>query len=156
MKPGEVAIGAAVLALGLAFGFAAWTMPAGGGYVTVGPQVFPAIVAAGLIVCGALLVFQALAGGFRNRAIEDTDPFDPRAFAWVSAGVVVQMLVIGTVGFVIASTVLFLAIARGFGSRRLVRDAIYGAVISIALYLLFTEVLGLALGPRFSSWLGGD
>lgn len=156
MKPGEFAIGTVVLGLGLFFGVSTYLMPAGAGYATVGPKVFPTIVTAGLLLCGALLLVQAARGGFRNRAIEDTDPFDWQPFAWVSGGVIVQMVLIGTIGFVAASTLLFLAIARGFGSTRWLRDLIYGFVIALVLYLLFTEVLGLALGPRISSWFGGE
>ena len=46
------------------------------------------------------------------------------AFVIISAGVILHMAIIGWAGFIIASIVLFVLVARGFGSRRLVRDAI--------------------------------
>jgi len=45
--------------------------------------------------------------------------------------------------------VLFVLIARGFGSRRLVRDAIIAVVLSTVVFFIFTLALGLSLpkGP---------
>jgi putative tricarboxylic transport membrane protein len=54
-------------------------------------------------------------------------------------------VVIGIVGFTVSSTLLFMAVARGFGSRRVVHDAIVGLILSAAVYLFFTRVLGLAM-----------
>jgi putative tricarboxylic transport membrane protein len=154
MKPGELAIGGGVTALGLCYAISTYLLPEAGGYAQVGPGVFPAIVSAGLLICGALLLAQAASGGFRNRAEEDTDPFDWRAFGWVSGGILVHLALIGTIGFVAASVILFLAIARGFGSTNWQRDAIVALVMAVLLYLLFTEILGLALGPTFASLIG--
>jgi putative tricarboxylic transport membrane protein len=71
------------------------------------------------------------------------------AFGVISAGVVLHMLVIGWAGFIIASTLLFVLIARGFGSRKPVRDAIIAVVLAFVVFFLFTKGLGLNLpkGP---------
>ena len=55
------------------------------------------------------------------------------------------MAIIGVAGFTIASTLLFVAVARGFGSRRVAHDAIVGLVLTAAVFLFFTRVLGLAM-----------
>ena len=48
-------------------------------------------------------------------------------------------------GFVIASTVLFVAVARALGSRRLVLDVAVGFVLCLAAYVAFKMGLGLIL-----------
>jgi putative tricarboxylic transport membrane protein len=59
------------------------------------------------------------------------------------------MVVIGRAGFIIASTLLFVMIARGFGSRQPVRDAVIAVVLAAVVFFLFTLGLGLSLpkGP---------
>ncbi len=141
----RVALGAGVLGLGVALAVATHFLPPAAGYATVGPSAFPAIVAAGLVVCGALLLLEAL----RAASVASHAPLAMRGLGWVAGGLAAQIVLVGVVGFVIASSVLFVAVARGFGSRRLARDTLVGLVLATLLYLLFTEVLGLALGPRW-------
>ena len=52
------------------------------------------------------------------------------------------MVIIGWAGFIIASTVLFVLVARGFGSRRLVRDASSRVVLATVVFFIFTLGLG--------------
>jgi putative tricarboxylic transport membrane protein len=75
------------------------------------------------------------------------------AFAWISAGLVAHMLLIAGIGFVLASTLLFVFTARGFGSRRWLRDALIGVSASTGIYLLFTR--GLTLQLPWGRWLPG-
>jgi len=44
----------------------AWELPAGGGYAQVGPGVVPRIVGGALLLLGAMLLREALTGGFRG------------------------------------------------------------------------------------------
>ena len=80
---------------------------------------------------------------------EGHDAPDWPAFAIVSAGIVLHMAIIGWAGFIIASTLLFVLIARGFGSRRPVRDALVAVLLAVAVFFIFTLGLGLSLpkGP---------
>jgi putative tricarboxylic transport membrane protein len=41
--------------------------------------------------------------------------------------------------------VLFTCVARGFGSRRLARDAAIGLVLGLAIYLFFVKLLNVSL-----------
>ena len=72
----------------------------------------------------------------------------------VIAGVVTNLLLAETAGFVIASTALFWLTARAFDPRHPLRDAAYAAAVSLGAYLLFARVLDLALpsGP-LAGWL---
>ena len=95
------------------------------GYAQIGPRLFPYVIGAGLTLCGAVLAWHALSGGWRHVPLdqEGHDAPDWPAFAIISAGIVLHMAIIGWAGFIIASTLLFVLIARGFGSRRPARDA---------------------------------
>src|SRR4030095_5981359 len=102
-------------------------------------------------VCGAVLAWHAVSGGWRHVPLdqEGHDAPDWTAFVIISVGVVLHMVIIGWAGFIIASTVLFVLIARGFGSKRIVRDAIIAVVLAVVVFFIFTLALGLALpkGP---------
>ena len=117
----------------------------------VGPRFFPYIIGIGLTLCGAVLGGQAISGGWRNVPLdqEGHDRPDWLAFGIISTGIVLHMIVIGWAGFIIASTLLFVLVARGFGSRRSVRDAIIAVVLAVVVYFVFTYGLGLKLpaGP---------
>jgi putative tricarboxylic transport membrane protein len=63
----------------------------------------------------------------------------------VTAGLVLQMVLVKPAGFVIASAVLFVAVAYAFGSRRLALNAAFGLVLCTVTYVAFTRGLGLVL-----------
>lgn len=140
----ELSLSAGVLALGLGAAGVTATLPSEGGYAGIGPNFMPGLVSAGLIALGAWLLYEALRGGWRHRTEEQAD-FNKSAFAWVSAGLFAHMALIAWAGFVVAGTVLFVLVARGFGSRRLLRDAAVGLVLVFAVYLFFTQVLNVGL-----------
>lgn len=147
MRRGELAVGAAIAVAGFVLGASTYALPEGTGVTAVGPKLFPALIAAGLSIVGLLLVREAWAGGFRNLPVEERDPLDWAALAWISGGVLVHMALIGSVGFILASTLLFMAVARGFGSARWLRDGLIGLAMAAVLYAIFTYALGLGLGP---------
>jgi putative tricarboxylic transport membrane protein len=43
--------------------------------------------------------------------------------------------------------VFFVAVARVLGSRSLIRDAVVGLVLALAVYVLFDRLLGISLPP---------
>lgn len=142
---GGLAISVAVVALALFVFVELPSIPADGGYSAVGPRFAPMLVGIGLLVIGLLLLRQALAGGWRDMPPPPDEPLHAPSFGWIAGGLAVQMAIIALVGFTIASTLLFVAVARGFGSRRLAHDAIVGVVLAAAVFLFFTRVLGLSL-----------
>ena len=143
-RPAEVALSAGVLALGIGAAAVTSTLPAEGGYAGIGPNFFPALVSGGLIVLGCWLAVEAFTGGWRRRE-ERTDRFSAPPFLWVTAALFAHMALIGVAGFVVAGTVLFTGVARGFGSTRLVRDAAIGLALALAIYFFFTALLNVNL-----------
>lgn len=147
-KRAELALSLGVIALGLGAAAVTARLPSEGGYAHIGPNFFPALVSGGLVLLGAWLLWEALCGGWRNRAVAEhgsEHPFRWTAYAWVSAGLFAHMALIGTAGFVVAGTALFACVARGFGSARPVRDAALGAALSVAVYLFFVKFLNVGL-----------
>ncbi len=115
-------------------------------YVALGPRAFPYGVAAGLAGLGAILVAQALRGGW-SAALEEDDvaPHWPAVYLLI-AGLVANVALIVWLGFVVASSIQFVLVARAFGSERLLRDAIVGIAITLCAYLGFAKLLGINIG----------
>jgi putative tricarboxylic transport membrane protein len=153
LHTGELLISLGLIALGT---FVVWetrSIAETQGYAQIGPRLFPYIIGAGLTLCGAVLAWQAVAGGWRHVPQDEAhDVPDWTAFAIISVGVLLHMAIIGWAGFIIASTVLFVLIARGFGSRRVVRDAIIAVVLSTVVFFIFTLALGLSLPKGPFNW----
>jgi len=148
--PAELALSAAVLALGIFVAFVAAGLPGSRSYSAIGANFMPIVVGAGLILLGIWLLAEAVTGGWRSA--EPNDPaergehaFHFGAFAWVSGGLFAQMMLIHTAGFALAAAALFACIARGFGSVRPSRDAAIGLLLGMAVYLFFVRFLNVNL-----------
>ena len=144
---GQVAVAGGVLVIGILILGGSFYLPTGGGYAQVGPGVVPRVVSVGLIILGALLLREAFTGGFRgvDEEAEAKLPMDWVAFGWVSAGIIGYGLLVEPAGFIIASTILFVLVARGFNSRRWLLNAVTGLVLAILVFAIFNYGLGLTL-----------
>jgi putative tricarboxylic transport membrane protein len=142
--PAEIALSLGVVALGLGVAGVTATLPSEGGYAGIGPNFIPAVVAAGIIALGVWLAAEAFSGGWRD-APEHPDTFAAAPFLWVSAGLFAHMALIAWAGFIVAGTVLFACVARGFGSRRPARDLAIALVITLGIYLFFVKLLNVGL-----------
>lgn len=144
---GQLAVAAGVVVLGALVTWGSFNLPTGGGYAQVGPGVVPRIVGIGLLLLGALLLLEALRGGFRgiDEAAEARLPMHWASFAWVTGGIVAYGLAIERAGFILASTLLFVMVARGFASHRWLLNTASGAVLAAVVYAIFTYGLGLML-----------
>jgi putative tricarboxylic transport membrane protein len=145
-RRGETIVSAGVLALGIAATVVAVRLPEAGGYSGIGPNFVPELVSAGLVLLGLWLLAEALTGGWRAAVAEDPvargeHAFRPGAFVWVVGGLLAQMALIHTAGFVIAAAALFACVARGFGSVRWVRDAAVGLALGLAVFSFFVHFL---------------
>ena len=144
---GQLALAAGIVALGAVVLWGSFHLPTGGGYAQVGPGVVPRIVGVGMLALGALLLREALSGGFRglDEAEERRLGMDWAAFAWITAGIIAYGLAITRLGFILSSIVLFMLVARGFGSRRWLLNLVVAALLAIGIFALFNYGLGLTL-----------
>lgn len=142
----QLAISALLIALAAFVFWQVQQIPADGGYSAVGPRFTPLLVAAGLLAIGCVLLWQSWTTGWKGmEGTAPPEPFFAPAFLWIAGALVLHMLVIGFLGFTIASTLLFAMVARGLGSRRVVHDVVIGLVLAVVVFLFFTRVLNVTL-----------
>ncbi len=67
------------------------------------------------------------------------------AFAWITGGIILYGLLVERAGFLIASTLLFVLVARGFASRRWLLNAVIGLAVAAFIFAVFNYGLGLQL-----------
>ena len=144
---GQLAVAAGIVVLGGLVTWGSFYLPTGGGYAQVGPGVVPRIVGIVSLLLGALLVREAFTGGFRgvDEEAESKTPMDWVSFAWVSSGLIGYGLLIEHAGFIFASILLFVLVARGFASRRWLLNVATGAILAAVVFAIFNYGLGLTL-----------
>ena len=143
-KTAGVVAGLLLAAVGILIAWSTSQMRVPPMHAKVGPQLFPYFAAAALLIVGACFVVQALRAG-ADRLVADTDSTEWPSLALIVAGFLFQILFITTLGFILSSTVLFVAVAMGFGSRRYLRDVIVALLLSAGAYFSFTRLLNLQL-----------
>ena len=160
----ETAIGAACVLVGIGLGVGASAISSDAGYSGVGPNFFPWVVACVLGACGFGLIWQAQRGGWAHRDEPDGAAHgDWHAFAWVSAGILLNAILITTIGFILSCTLCFVLAVRGFhvsqgktnfGLRAWLRDTLVGAAIAAPVYWMFGKLLAINLpGLTNTGWL---
>jgi putative tricarboxylic transport membrane protein len=163
MNP-QLLIGAGSLVGGLALAAGATQISSEAGYAGVGPNFLPWVVAVGLIVCGALMVREALSGGFRHMD-EPTGAASGHwaGFLWVSAALLLNAALITRIGFIASCTLCFVLAVRGYKSaegrldlsvRAFLVDAAIGFAIAAPVYWMFTKLLAINLpGLTSTGWI---
>nr|WP_233521430.1 tripartite tricarboxylate transporter TctB family protein [Streptomyces triticagri] len=119
----------------------------------VGPRTVPIAIGIGLLLIAALLAVDVLRGG-RGEAeggedIDLAEPADWRTVLLLAGVFLATAVLIDPLGFPVAGALLFWGAAFALGSRRLDRDPLIAAVLSVATYGLFNNLLGVPLpgGP---------
>lgn len=142
LRIGEAVLGGGVLALGLFVAVETALIKVGPTHAAIGPRLFPFLVAAGLIAVSLALLREAFVG---HVAHEGGFALDWPAVGLASAGLVAEMLLMEPVGWIVAATLLFMGVARAFGSRRLLLDTAVGLVLAGLTFAIFNCGLGLSL-----------
>lgn len=148
MPLGQLWLSIGVLVLGAAFFAGSFLIADAGGYSTVGPALVPRVVGGVLVLLGAFLIYEVVwLKGFRkhDEEAERALPMDWRAFAWLSGGIILYGITIEHAGFILASTLLYVFTAAGFGNRRWAFNSVIALILAIGIFALFTYGLGLNL-----------
>lgn len=136
---------AGLLALaGAAIGLATYYTEERAGYSPVGPRTVPFILAGALVALGVFTAIAGFRGAFPKREKQDIPPM-----LWLIGGLAVQLLTMKTIGFSLATGLLFAAVARGFGKGPLWLTIPIGIVFSFVIWFIFAKGLKLTLpaGP---------
>jgi len=147
---------------GLAWGAAG--IPSDAGYAGVGPNLLPWLVAGALVLCGAGLLREAATGGFRGLFQAPGAAHGCwQGFAWVSAGLLANAMLIERLGFALSCALCFMLAVRGFKTsagrrdrspRSFAADALIGVAIAAPVYWMFTKGLSINLpGLTGTGWL---
>ena len=160
----QLAIGVGTLVVGAGICLGAIGISSEAGYSGVGPNFLPWVVGSMLVLCGLMLVREVFTGGFRNME----EPSGAASghwpgFAWVSAGILLNAMLITTIGFILSCALCFVLAVRGFKSaegrldlsvRALVVDAAIGFAIAAPVFWMFSQLLGINLpGLTASGWI---
>ncbi|MFF8093559.1 tripartite tricarboxylate transporter TctB family protein [Streptomyces sp. NPDC016675] len=119
----------------------------------VGPRTVPVVVGAGLLLIAALLAVDVLRGG-RGEAeggedVDLSEPADWRTVLLLAGIFLGSAVLIEPAGFPVAGALLFWGAAFALGSRRVDRDPLIAAMLSLLTYVVFDKLLGVPLpgGP---------
>jgi putative tricarboxylic transport membrane protein len=160
----QSAVAAGVLAVAALLLGGAVGIPSAAGYGGVGPNFLPWVVALGLLLCGALLMWQARGAGFADMDEPDGAPQGHwPGFVWVSTAILLNAALITTLGFILSCALCFVLAVRGFKSaegrldlsaRAWLIDALIGMAIAAPVYWMFTQALAISLpGLTSTGWL---
>jgi putative tricarboxylic transport membrane protein len=118
------------------------------GYAAVSASVMPAVVGVGLVSFGILLLVRATVRPDLDHAArvaaEAAATHWPTTFLALGA-LVAYALVLGPLGYILATSLFLPAQARVLGSRSPLRDLIVGVAVAVIVYFVFTEFLGVRL-----------
>ena len=116
----------------------------------VGPSAGMKLIAGLLVLLGVAHLVQAGRAAKQTLVVDAAEKVNLGSLAWVLGGLVLQIvaLTLGA-GFILSSTILFVATARGFGRSLRSWGPVYGLALTTAVYLFFTKALSLSLpmGP---------
>ena len=140
-----------ILASGLFVLFGTFGISGRSGFGPSGPKFFPLIVAVGLLVFGVLFLLSTTLR--RDRYLGEKAAAEAASTHWPTTGLVAAVLVVyafllDPLGYVVATALLFPALAYVLGStgrRRLLRNLAIGVVLGVVVYFAFTELLGVRL-----------
>lgn len=120
----------------------------GAGYIVVGPRFFPMVVAAGLLGLGFAFLLRTTV--FPDLELAADTAAEEAVTHWATVALLLLALVVyafllGPLGYTLATTLLFPVVSRILGSKSPLRDLVIGFVLGLAVYLVFTRVLGVRL-----------
>lgn len=144
----DLLAGLFVLAFGLVGFWQAGAIPVSPLYAQLGPKAVPYVVASGMTLLGALLVLAALRGGWSAGVAEvaEAGPPNLRALGLLGAGLFANLTLIGPAGFSIAASAQFVLVAAAFGSRSMARDLLIALPLTVLVWFLFVQGLGVNIG----------
>jgi len=142
LRIGEAVLGGVVLGLGLFIAIETSLLEVAPSNAAIGPRLFPSLIAFGLLAVGVGVLWQAF---FGHIAHERGFELDWRAVALVSAALLLQMFLVESMGWIIATALLFITTSLAFAERRLVITVLIGLALSGLTFLIFNYGLGLTL-----------
>ena len=133
----ELVIGIVCIALGLAVYMAAGNLQQV--KLGIGPGGFPRFIGILLAILGVAQTAMTLKSGVNAPAV-NVDKRAASLFAAAVAMSVAYVLVVSTIGFIIATPLLLIGLMILFGERSIVKMLIISIITTVCIWLLFTKV----------------
>lgn len=141
-------VGGALIALGVVLLTQSFEIGQTRGFGPVGPSIFAIAMSVGLLALGAaFLVRQTLRpeSGYAEHVASEEQVTDWRTTGLAAASLVAYAILLGPLGYILA-TGLFLPVgARILGSDRPLRDLVIGLALAAVVWFGFTQFLGVRL-----------
>jgi putative tricarboxylic transport membrane protein len=155
MKLNDAVVGPGLIAFAGAVFWKAWNFPSMPGD-QVGPALFPQIIAAGLALCGVLMIVQAARRRPRTPWFESPDwirsPRQIAGFAVVTLGLLAYCLFVETLGFFICAPLLLGTLLAVLRVRAWVVPVL-AIGVSLLIHVIFYKGLGVPLPwGVFEAW----
>ncbi|MFI6479609.1 tripartite tricarboxylate transporter TctB family protein [Nonomuraea sp. NPDC050663] len=145
----ELILALAVLLLGVFVVVGTLDVSTAASTLGLGPRFFPMLVGGAMILIGVFYIADVLRGGKGDpEESEDVDaqaPADWRSVLLMSGIFLAFVAIVQPLGWPLAASLLFTALAIALGAEHRVRAAILGLVIGFGTYLLFVKGLGVTL-----------
>jgi len=144
----DLLAGLFVLLMGLVSLWQASVIPVSPLYAQVGPKAVPYVVASGMMALGAFLVLAALRGGWSTTIAEvvEAGPPNMKALGLLGAGLLLNLILIVPAGFSLAASAQFVMVSAAFGSRSMARDLLVALPLTLGVWFLFVQGLGVNIG----------
>ena len=146
---GELAMVVLLAALGLYLLLDAANIAIPGSSNTIGPRFFPYLVGGVVLATALALGFRVLRGD--RGPSDDSEDIDPDApTSWSAVAVIAvaflgHALLINVIGWPLAVTLMFAAVAWALGARGIVRPLLAGGITSVVVWIIFVKALNVAL-----------
>lgn len=148
MKKGNLILAALCILLGIGVIAVSSTYPTAESYGTgvPGPGLWPMAIAIVLLACSAMLLYNT----WRMKPEKNTDidlfgPGPKRAYISMAI-LVVYVLLLETLGFIIATTILEFIFIRWFSKKSYVVSFVIAAAVTAVVYGIFQFVLNVPVG----------
>ena len=138
----EAVVGAFSTCLGLFVLADISATPASAAKAAVGPGAFPAIIGFGFVAVGVRLLYEAWARRGEGTEIPE---LDLKAAALGAAAFAAMILTLEWLGWVIAGSLMYTAVAWTFGSRKLITSLALGILLTVGTFVVFDYGLDLSL-----------
>lgn len=145
-----------------------------------GPEFFPGLVAAALLLLSGLLVVRFVRQQRAGTGVDETQPttasvavldvtgaevdqvevamperavrVDWRSMAWVVVSFAAFALLLQVLGWIVGAGLLFLGVAKGLGAAGWLRPLVVGLTVSSLSYIAFDMLLELSLPSGIVGW----
>lgn len=142
---GPFIVSAVMLVAGVVFLVQTFRIP-GEGFDPQGPRFFPLVVVSVWLVLSVFYLVSHIIKTVRDGRGEAAEKFVNMApTALLVIALIIYAFILDSVGYLISTALFFVVAARLLGSRNLARDITIGVLMSIIVYVVFTQALGVRL-----------